>query len=286
MGILSGLAEMGLGKLEGADLWEKEEKKSKAEEGKKAEEQAKPAEEKDFIFEKSFECPVCYKEFKESKVKSGRARMVKQDQDLRPVYSGIDIAKYEIASCPYCGYTALDKYFPVIAAPQAKLIKENISKTFRKFSRSTVVSYDEALERYKLSLANSIVKKSKDSEKAYTCLKMAWTVRGYIENYDRTAEDYEDKIAELKADEEELIHNALEGFISARANEPSPIAGMDKITLDYLLAVLCLKQDRLDEAARFIVEVLQSRNASTRIKNNALDIKEEILERKKEKDGK
>lgn len=60
-----------------------------------------------------------------------------------------------------------------------------------------------------------------------------------------------------------------------------PIAGMDQITLDYLLSVLCLKLNRLDESARFIVNVLQSRNASTRIKNNALDIKAEILERKK-----
>ena len=281
MGILDGLSNMGLGKLESADLFAKEEKPQvKAEPVVEA--KAKEVNEKDYIFEKSFECPVCYKKFTESKVKTGKARIVKQDQDLRPVYMGIDVGKYEVTSCPYCGYTTLDKYFTLIAAPQAKLIKEKISKNFRKFSRHTVVSYDEALERYKLSLANSIVKKSKDSEKAYICLKMAWTVRGYIENYDRAAEDYDDKIEELRADEEELIHNALEGFISARATESMPIAGMDQVTLDYLLSVLCLKEGRLDEAARFIVNVLQSKNASVRIKNNALDIKAEILERKKQ----
>lgn len=279
MGILDGLANLGLGRFEGADIYAKEEKPVKKEE--KKQEAPKPVDEKDFIFEKSFECPVCYKPFKESKVKTGKARMVKQDQDLRPVYSGIDVAKYEVCSCPSCGYTALDKYFPVIAAPQAKLVKDNISKNFRKFSRHTVITYDEALERYKLSLANCIVKKGKDSEKAYTCLKMAWTVRGYIESYDKAAEDYEEKIADLKQDEDELIHNALEGFISARATESMPIAGMDQVTLDYILAVLCLKQDRLDEAARFIVGVLQSKNASVRLKNNALDLKAEILERKK-----
>lgn len=272
---------MGLGKLEGAELYAKEETK-KPEPEKKVEPTVKPTDEKDYIFEKSFECPVCYKTFKESKVKTGKARMIKQDQDLRPVYSGIDALKYEVTSCPHCGYTALDKYYTVIAAPQAKLIKDQISKTFRKFSRSTVVTYDEAIERYKLALANSIVKKGKDSEKAYTCLKMAWVVRGYIENYDRTAEDYDDVIDELKADEAELIHNAVEGLISARATESGPIAGMDQVTLDYLLAVLCLREDRLDDAAKFTVNVLQSRNASTRIKNNALDIKAEILERKKD----
>ena len=279
MGILDGLSSMGLGKFEGADLYKKGEKKAKKESVEST--QKKEISEKDFIFEKSYECPVCYKAFKESKVKSSRARLIKQDRDLRNVYQGIDVNKYEVTSCPHCGYSALDKYFTGIAAPQAKLIKENISKTFTRFSRHTIVTYDEALERYKLSLANSIVKKAKDSEKAYTCLKMAWTVRGYMENYDRAADDYDEKMEELKLNEEELILNALEGFISARATESMPIAGMDQITLDYLLSVLCLKLNRLDESARFIVNVLQSRNASTRIKNNALDIKAEILERKK-----
>lgn len=280
MGILDGLSNMGLGRFEGADLYAKEEKPVVKQEEKSAP-VVKQAEEKDYIFEKKIECPVCYKPFTESKVKTGKARMIKQDKDLRPVYQGIDVGKYDVTSCPHCGYTALDKYYPNIAGPQAKLIKENISRSFRKFRRNTVVTYDEALERYKLSLANSIVKKAKDSEKAYTCLKMAWIVRGYIENYDKANEDYDEKIEELKFDEEELIHNALEGFISARATESMPIAGMDQVTLDYLLSVLCLKEDRLDEAARFIVSVLQSKSASARIKNNALDIKAEILEKKR-----
>ena len=68
MGILDGLASMGLGKLEGADLYAKEEKKVKKDSAEST--QKKEISEKDFIFEKSYECPVCYKAFKESKVKS------------------------------------------------------------------------------------------------------------------------------------------------------------------------------------------------------------------------
>ena len=283
MGILSGLSNLGLSKLEGAELYAKEEPAKKEE--NKTTKVAKPLDEMDFLLEKNYECPVCYKSFKESKVKTGKARLIRQDQDLRPVYQGIDVGKYDITSCPHCGYSALDRYFTHIAAPQAKLVKENISRTFRRFKRTPVISYDEALERYKLSIANSIVKKGKDSEKAYLCLKLAWIVRGYEESLDTESEDYEEKLNELKADEEELIHNALEGFISARATESMPIAGMDHVTLDYLLATLCLRQDRIDEAAKFIVNVLQSRDASARIKNNALDIKAEILERRNEKNS-
>jgi len=279
MGVLSGLSDLGLGRLEGAQLYEKEEKKKEAEVPK--EKETPSIEEKDFLLEKSIECPVCHNKFKESKVKTGKARLIKQDKDLRPIYLGIDTGKYDVCSCPSCGYTALDKWFSGIAAPQAKLVKENISRGFKRFKRSRVVSYEEAMDRYKMALANSIVKKGKDSEKAYTCLKMAWIARGYRESYDVLEYDYEEKISELKEDENELLHNALEGFISARQTEVFPIAGMDTVQLDYLLSVLCLHENRLDEASRFIMSVLQSRTASSRIKNKSLDIKEEILEKRK-----
>lgn len=281
MGILSGLSSMGLGKLEGAELYEKKEQKTDSSVKNEQPEKEKTVDEKEFIFEKSFECPVCHSPFKESKVKTGRARLIKQDKDLRPIFNGIDTGKYEVCSCPSCGYTALDKWFPIIAAPQAKLVKENISPGFRRFRRSTIVTYDEAIERYRLTLANCIVKKGKDSEKAYTCLKMAWVVRGYKESLNENEPGYSERIEELSADEAELLHNALEGFVSARQTESFPIAGMDTVQLDYLLSVLSLKEDKLDDAARFIMSVLQSRTASTRIKNLALDIKEEIIEKKK-----
>lgn len=280
MGVLSGLSNLGLGKLEGADLYAKEETKKPVKEEKKATEE-KTISEKDLLFDKKYECNVCHKEFTERTVKTGRARLVRQDKDLRPVFMGIDTGKYDIVSCPHCGYSALEKWFGIIAAPQAKLVKENISRNFRKFSRGSIISYDEAIERYRLTLANCIVKKGKDSEKAYVCLKMAWVIRGKIETLPEDTENYADMIDELKADEAELLHNAVEGFISARQTENFPIAGMDEVTLDYLLSVLLLNEGKLDDAAKYIVHVLQSRSANTRIKNKALDVKDEILEKKK-----
>ena len=192
MGILSGLAKMGLGRFESAELFEKKEeppKKEVVEEVKK-----KEIDERDYILEKTFECPVCFKSFKDSKVKANKARLIRQDKDLRPVYADIDKGKYDITSCPYCGYSALDKNFSTIAPPQAKLIKEQISRSFRSFNRYFVISYDEALERYRLAIANCIVKKGKASEKAFLCLKMAWTIRGYIEEYEKNGLDNTEKV--------------------------------------------------------------------------------------------
>lgn len=281
MGILSGLSDLGLSKLEGAELYGKSEAKAPKVEEKKPEVEKKVNTEKDYIYAKSFECPVCQKEFKDFVVKTGKARMVKQDRDLRPIFSGIDTIKYDIISCPNCGYSSLARTFSTIAGPQIKLIKENICKNFRKFPRHDIITYDEAIDRFRLALANTIVKKGKDSEKAYLCLRMAWVVRGKAQDTVRGDVDYEKIMAELKDDENELLHNALEGFVSARASEHFPIAGMDEMTLDYLMAVLFINEKDYNNAAKLVYDILNSKTASSRLKEKARDLKDEILNRDK-----
>lgn len=280
MGILSGLSDMGIGNVEQEGLYKKDAQKTPV---KKEPEVKKtsPVNEEDFIFEKSFTCPCCDKAFKEMTVKTGKARLVKVDRDLRPCFSGIDTLKYDVVSCPSCGFTTTNKYFAPLASAQIKLIKEKITPNFKKFARGKIVSYDEALERYKLALANCIVKRGKDSEKAYTCLRMAWVVRGKAENLNRADENYEQLLKEHKEDEDELLHNALEGFVSAVKTEHFPIAGMDEMTLDYLLAALFYKEGDLENCARLISKILTSKTANSRIKERAREIKDEILEQRK-----
>ena len=70
--------------------------------------------------------------------------------------------------------------FDRITPTQARMIREQISSRFRKVYEpdTGVYSYDAAIQRYKLSLLNAAVKRGKESEKAYTCLKIAWLYRG------------------------------------------------------------------------------------------------------------
>ena len=70
MGIFSGLKNLGLGDLEGSDLFAAEEKPEQA-----AAEPAQP-EEKDFIYDKSFTCPVCDSTFTSRVMKTGKAKLV------------------------------------------------------------------------------------------------------------------------------------------------------------------------------------------------------------------
>ena len=191
-GLLSGLEQFGLSGLENMDLYEQPKKK---EEG---EEEAPVMQEQDYLFDKTHTCPICDNEFKTRTIKVGKVRLIGTDPDLRPRYEQVDVLKYDIILCPKCGYAALSRFFKYITSPQAKRIKEAISTKFKPVAEvKDVYTYDEALERYKLTLANAIVKMAKASEKAYICLKTAWLLRGKGESLDITDPEYEAKKKEI-----------------------------------------------------------------------------------------
>lgn len=277
MGILSGLDQFGLGNLEDADLYADNTKSTDS----GAEEQPKEPEETDFLFDKTYTCPVCDKDFRTRTVKVGKAKLLGTDSDLRPKYDKIDSLKYDIILCPNCGYAALSRYFKVITPPQAKLVKENISKGFHRLPEKQIYDYDDALERYKLALANAIVKRGKASEKAYICLKMAWLSRAKSESLDFTDPNYDIEKKKCKADEMELLKSALEGFLAARQSESFPMCGMDETTVDYLISVTAIKFEQYDVASKLVAGILLSPNANARMKDKARDLKQEILEGRK-----
>lgn len=278
MSILSGLGNLGLNKLEGADVFGEEKKAQEQAQAPKGE-QAKPVI-GDYVFDKKYSCPVCYQEFANATMKGGKAKMVGQDSDLRPKYEPFDPIKYDVIVCPKCGYAALSRYFDKIMPPQAKLVKENISRSFRGIKHTLDISYDDAIERYQLALGNAIVKKSKTSERAYICLKLAWVVRAKMEALDIDLENYDDQVAELKNDEMELLKNAMEGFISARQTEDFPMCGMDENTLDYIISVTAVKLEKPEIASKLIPGILTSPSANARIKDKARELKEQILQSK------
>lgn len=265
-GLLSGLESFGLSGLEGMNLFE-EEKKAEAQK-----EENQPTE-KDFLLDKTMTCPICDAVFKAKTVKVGKAKLIRSDKDLRPVYKELDTLKYDVFMCPQCGYTALSRYFPGILQMQRQRIREKITPAFKpKADNSEIYTYDDAIERYKMALANAVVKGTKASEIAYICLKSSWVVRGKAEELGSTHPDY----AKTKAMEAEFTKNAYEGFVKAVSAESFPMCGMDEYTVDYLLAVLGIKTGHIDIAQKMIVAILQSQTASSRMKDMARDLKEEI----------
>ncbi len=276
MGLLDGLSNLGLGKLEGAEIFEEEKKPEPAKKVEEVKEEA-PFDENDVLFDKSVECPVCGKGFSYRAVRTGKARPIGQDPDLRTKYDKFDPAKYDVIVCPYCGYGVLTKYFTSLPAAQVKLLREGIGGKVHGVANNPILSYDDAIQRYQLALASSIVKRAKDSEKAFVCLKMAWVIRGKKETLPEDTENYDDVIAQLRKDENEALQAAYEGFVSARQKESFPIAGMDEITIDYLLAVLSARFEKYDVASKMIAGILLNKTANNRIKDRARDLKEQVL---------
>ncbi|MBR6159817.1 MAG: DUF2225 domain-containing protein [Lachnospiraceae bacterium] len=279
MGLLSGLSNLGLGKLEDADIFKEEEKNSPSRPKREPEpkKEEAPFDEKDVLFDKSAECPVCSKKFTYRAVKTGKARAIGQDPDLRPKYAKFDPAKYDVVVCPYCGYGCLVRYFAPLPQAQVKLLKEGIGGRVHGVSNNPILSYDDAIQRYQVALASSIVKRAKDSEKALVCLKMAWVIRGKKETPPDDEPDYDEVMAQLRNDENEALRAAYDGFVNARQKETYPMAGMDEITIDYLLGVLSARFGDYNISQKMIATILTSKTASSRIKDRARELKEQVL---------
>lgn len=276
MGLLSGLGLFGLGELESADLYEKQEKKNK-------EKEKVEVKESDLLFDKTYTCPICDNEFKTKTVRAGKARLLGTDLDLRPRYENIDMLKYDTVVCPNCGYAALSRYFKFMTSVQSKLIRTGICAHFvPHLMEGDTYTYEEALERYKLILANAIVKHAKPSEKAYICLKSAWLLRGMAENLPKTIADYDKRIKAYEDEENEYLKNSLEGFLAARQTESFPMCGMDETTVDYLIAVLAMHFEQYDVSVKLVSGIITSRGTNSRMKDKARDLKDLLMKKMKE----
>lgn len=275
-GLLSGLASLGLGDLEKAKIYDEPEKKESVE-IKKEVKSIPEVQEKDYVYDRSFDCPACGEKITSKVMKTGKSKLLRMDKDLRPVHEGVDIQKYEVVACSECGFAALTRYFQPMPSNQVKLIKEKISDNVRmKRYIGDVYTYEEAMERYKLALACAVVKQAKASERAYICLKSSWLLRGWQEAL-MGQKDKEDLIASLKEEEREYRSNALEGFVAAFGKEDFPMCGMEMSTVSYLIAALALEFGKTDLASQQISSILTSKTAGARIKEKARDLKDELL---------
>lgn len=278
-GLLSGLAKFGLSDLENAKIFE-EDKAEKQIASDSAQAQEAVLREQDFLFDKTYDCPICSKKITAKTVRTAKLKLQSTDWDLRAIYEGVDIHKYDAVVCLNCGYSVLSKYFGPLLSSQIKQVKENIcAKIKLPKTDGEFYSYEEALERYKLALVCTIVKRGKSSEKAYICLKSAWVLRGYrteLEKGEATKET-KDKIEDLRKQEEEYLQNALEGLVNAKMTESFPICGLDQNTLEFLLAELYFHFRDYTMASKIVSTLLITAGVNKRIKEKARELKEEII---------
>lgn len=272
MSLFAGLSGLGLGSFKDKKIYEDNSNTKEEDDIKGAQ---TTLSEKDYLFEKTYTCPVCDKKFKALTVRAGKARLISQDEDLRPHYDGIDTIKYDVIFCNHCGFAAISKGFQNLTSLQRKNIKEQVSSQFRPIEESPqILSYDDAILRHKIALLCSTVKNAKNSEKAYTCLKLGWLVRTKMEQMDVHDEEY---IA-LENTLKECYQNAYEGFQQAFSKETFPMMGMEEMTVTYVMAVLAVNLEKYNEAAKLLSRVITGHNTGPRLKDKALALKDRIKE--------
>lgn len=236
----------------------------------------------DKLFEKKYTCPVCENNFTAKTLKTGKARLIRTDMDLRNVYEDIEPLKYDIILCQKCGYGALARFFPNVSSIQHKYITEKITPNFKPLPEDADYTYDQALARYKVAFANAVVKMSKASEGAYLSLKTGWLYRSYKENLDKDMSGYEEKCEKLEELEKEQLRKAYDLFVKAVQTEEFPMCGMDESTVDYIIAVLAMEFEDYFDASKLLSKILTSYSAGDRLKDKARDAKEELARRMKE----
>ena len=122
-------------------------------------------------------------------------------------------------------------------------------------------------------MANAVIKKGKASEKAYTCLKIAWLKRGMVENIPSDEPDKDKKALKYKTEEKQYISKAYQGFTVAMSKELFPICGMDEWTYVYLVAELGYESADYAKSLKLLSDLVVSKAASPKLKDKARELR-------------
>lgn len=235
--------------------------------------------ESEFVLKKKITCPVCGKLFIALVPLSTRLRRLEPEFDLRPRFEYIDTLKYDVISCPHCGYAAMSSVFATIDTARSKLIKQEISANFapEKIVDMDVYTYEYAFDRYKLALVNTVKKRGKLAERAYCCLKMAWLRRAQMDALVASGGEDSSKHIELKADYDHFYKQAYEGFLKSLETEMPPYCGLDVNTVEFMLANMAVYFNKVQVATRILGKLLQNPALNNRMKDRCRDLKDELM---------
>lgn len=252
--LFSNLKSLGFSGLSDLHLYKDEKNKHEI----KKESQPVP---EDYLFDRKLECPVCHKHITVRAVKRAGVRVISRDTDFMTYFKDPNPMLYDACVCTLCGYAALSTKFNTITDKQVKLIKENICSKWNSDKKyPQIYDIDTAIETHQLVLLNSVVKISKDSEKAFICLKLAWLYR----------------LKKDEANENKFLLQAQKGFLLALEKERAPIAGLDEESLEYLIGELYRRLGNVSEALKWFGKVLCSPKSKVKIKDMARDQKDMI----------
>ncbi|KAI4453648.1 Thioredoxin [Holotrichia oblita] len=144
-----------------------------------------------------------------------KLKFINSDIDLHPQYEPLDPLLYDVIICPFCGYSAISAFFNKISEKQIPLIRMGVTSKFKSRTFKKVITYQDAIEKYKLALITAMVISAKKGEIGAICNKIAWLSR--LSDNDKLYKEFAEK--------------AVSNFELAYQQEDFPIAQMDESAL-------------------------------------------------------
>lgn len=227
--------------------------------------------EKDFIYDKKIECPVCNCNFTSKVVKSKCAKLVGRDFDYKPNYEELEALKYNVVMCPKCGYSNLMNKFSNISSKQKEMFKENMKKTIYYPFNTEICTQEESIIKFKMALLTNVYIKSNYSTKAFICLQLSWLYRSFA----NTTKDANQKNYFLES-EKEFYKKAFEGYVYALQLEKPPLSIWDDNKFYYIFACLAYKNGYPLIALKFVSNVVLQRSSSRELKDRARTLRDII----------
>lgn len=221
------------------------------------------------IYEKTVDCPICKNTFNTYAVKVNSPRMLSKDSDFFINYGVINPYLYDVWICNRCGYTSMKADFNKIKSYHKEIVLLNITPKWsqRKYPENPTVN--QAIEKYKLALINSMTLERPQSSNGMICLKIAWMYRL------------------LKDSKNELnyLDKALKSLQEAFFKEDFPMYGMQRDSMTYLIGELNRRLNKFDEALKWYSKTISTIGATYKIKELARDGRDKIKDCTKEKEN-
>lgn len=194
-----------------------------------------------FLYEKKVDCPCCKNVFTTQKVRIRRLKVLERCTDFYVKYKDIDPIYYQVWICPNCGYSATESQYGDLTKSEKEFLYQNISKKWSQRDFGGIRTFEEAEESYKLALVMAQLLKRQKGYIGSICLKLGWLYRG---------KDQEK--------EKEFLKHALYYLEAAYQEEPLPIAGLDEISLAYLVGELHRRFDNIKDAIKWYAKALDN----------------------------
>ncbi|MDS0525565.1 DUF2225 domain-containing protein [Clostridium sp. SHJSY1] len=204
-------------------------------------------------YDKEIICPICENSFNVKVVKVNSPRITSKDSDFFIRYSVINPYFYDVWICNHCGYSAMKADFSNTKTFQKDLLLKGITTKWIPKNYPDILTLDNAIERYKLSLVTSMIIQKSNSTKAMILLKIAWMYR----------------LNEDKENELIFLERAISVFLEAYNLENFPIYGMQRDSISYLIGELYRRTGKNEEALLWYSKLFSTVGASQKLKDLA-----------------